>query len=257
MTCEVSMAVNDAIATLTIDNRTRANALTRSMLDALAGHLRNLDVRSDVAVVVLAGAGSNFCAGLDITEITAGRRARIVDDFIEVEDALAHCSKPTIAAVQGHCIGAGVQLAIACDLRIAARTARLAITPAKLGLVYPARSIERLVGTVGPAVTKRLLFTADMITADTALGSGLITDVVAEDEFDMAVARLAATVASRSPTTIAAAKQMTDHAASHGHVSSALHQRWRNGLDTDLAIGLAAYAAKRTPEFRAAAFPTT
>jgi enoyl-CoA hydratase/carnithine racemase len=246
----VGISVTDAIATITIDNRCHVNALTRGMLEALIGHLRTIENRCDVAVVVLTGADGNFCAGLDIEEIATDRRDRIEDYFGEVEETLACCTKPTIAAIEGHCVGGGTQLAIACDIRIATRTARLAITPAKLGLIYPTASIERLVRTVGPAATKRLIFTADTITAATAADYGLITDVVDDDDFDHAVARIAATVAHRSPATIAAAKQMTDHTAAYGYVSPSIHRRWGTAPATDLAIGLAAFADKQAPEFR-------
>ncbi|AQA23243.1 enoyl-CoA hydratase/isomerase family protein [Rhodococcus sp. MTM3W5.2] len=181
--------------------------------------------------------------------MTTETSPHVLDEFVRVEEALARCPKPTVAAIRGHCIGGGAQLAIACDLRIAAEGAQFAITPAKLGLIYPAPSVERLVRTVGPAATKRLLLTSDTIDTATALRFGLVTDVVAATDFDAAIRRIAATIASRAPATVAAAKQMVDDTATRGGVSDELSCRWTTRPNPDLAIGLAAFADRRTPDF--------
>ncbi|MEU6263150.1 enoyl-CoA hydratase/isomerase family protein [Saccharopolyspora shandongensis] len=248
----VSLDVDGAIARIIIDNAARANALNRSMLDELAGHLDTAARRADVSVIILSGAGPNFCAGLDISEIAERPVARIEEEFVRVEEILAGCPKPTIAAIRGHCVGGGVQLAIACDLRITSEQASFAITPAKLGLIYPTSSLDRLVRIIGPAATKRLIFTADAITASTALHYGLVTDVVDEEELDAAAHQIAATIATRAPTTIAAAKQMTDEAAVNGRVTDELHRRWQSAPNPDLGVGLAAFAARAKPVFGAA-----
>lgn len=243
----VTMTVTDRIAHLTIDNPRQAGALTRPMLRELRGHLDAIAHTPGVRAVVLTGTGHTFSVGLDISAITVGEES-IEHDFVDVEGALARCPKPTIAAIAGHCIGGGTQLAVACDLRIAADTARFALTPATLGLVYPADSIERLTAVIGPAATKRLLLTADTITADTALTYGLVTDVLPAAELAHATATLAATIAARSPVTVTAAKQMTDTAA-RGEVPGTLRRHWRITPNPDLPVGLAAFAAKTTPTF--------
>lgn len=248
----VTMTVADHIARIVIDNPGRVNTLTRSMLHEMHCHLDEIAGRPDVRAVILTGAHGNFCAGLDISAITAGADDSIEHDFVDVEAALARCPKPTVAAIDGHCVGGGTQLAVACDLRIASCAARLAITPAKLGIVYPPDSIERLTDVIGPAATKRLLFTADTITADTALHYGLVTDVVPAADLGAVVDRLAATIAARSPITVAAAKQMTD-AAARGEVTDTLRGHWRTVPNPDLPIGLAAFADKRAPVFRVSA----
>lgn len=245
----VRMRVAQHVARITIDNPRRANSLTRPMLGELRDCLDAVDQNPQVRVIVLAGAGKSFCAGLDIAGIAAGDPHSIEHEYVGVEEALGRCAKPTIAAIRGHCIGGGTQLAIACDLRVAADTARFAITPAKLGLIYPPDSIDRLTRVIGPAATKRLLFTADPITADAALAYGLVTDVVPEPDLDGLVDRLAATIARRSPVTIAAAKEMTNEAAARGEVSAPLRRRWRDEPNADLPAGLAAFAAKTAPVF--------
>ncbi|MGW4125985.1 enoyl-CoA hydratase/isomerase family protein [Nocardia sp. NPDC004711] len=245
----VLLTLDGAIAQITIDNRARANALNRAMLAALGAHLATVTQNADVLAVVLTGAGPNFSAGLDISEISESSDTSIEDDFVRIEETLAGCPKPTIAAIRGHCVGGATQLAAACDLRIASEQATFAITPAKLGIVYPTRSIDRLVRIIGPAATKRLIFTADTVTAKVAMHYGLVTDVVADDALATATTRLAATIASRAPITIAAAKQMADEAAAHGRVTDELHHRWLSTPNPDLSIGLAAFAARTEPVF--------
>ncbi len=245
----VRLAVEHHLARLTIDNPRRANSLTRGMLGDLRRHLDAVADDPRVRAVVLTGAGRDFCAGLDITGIRAGDPDSIEHEYVGVEAALAGCPTPTIAAVRGHCIGGGTQLAMACDLRIASDTARFSITPAKLGLVYPPDSIERLVAVAGPAAAKRLLFTAEPITAEAALGCGLITDLAADDDLDDAAARTAGLIATRSPVTIAAAKHMIHDAIRHGAVRDAVRDRWASAPNPDLPEGLAAFAAKTAPHF--------
>ncbi|MCZ4554441.1 enoyl-CoA hydratase/isomerase family protein [Rhodococcus maanshanensis] len=246
---EVTVVVDAGVATITMDNASRMNALTRPLLEALGRRIDEIGRHDGVAAVVLTGTGDNFSAGLDVSEITTETSPQVLDEFVQVEEALARCPKPIVAAIRGHCIGGGAQLAIACDLRIAAEGARFAITPAKLGLIYPAPSVERLVRTVGPAATKRLLLTSDTIDTATALRFGLVTDVVAATDFDAEIRRVASTIASRAPATVAAAKQMVDDTATRGGVSDELSCRWTTHPNPDLAIGLAAFADRRTPVF--------
>ncbi|WP_182349188.1 enoyl-CoA hydratase/isomerase family protein [Tomitella gaofuii] len=172
MHAAVTLIIEQDLARITIDNSQRANSLTQPMLGELREHIATVAGSPGVRAVIVTGAGENFCAGLDITGIRAGDPHSIEHEYVAVVKALAECPKPTVAAIRGNCIGGGTQLAVACDLRIAADTAKFAITPAKLGLVYPPDSIERLTGVVGPAAAKRLLFTTDPITASTALHYG-------------------------------------------------------------------------------------
>ncbi|OEV15777.1 enoyl-CoA hydratase, partial [Streptomyces nanshensis] len=103
---------------------------------------------------------------------------------VAAEEALAAFPKPTVAAVHGHCVGGGCQLAAACDLRFAAHDALFGITPAKLGIVYPASSTERLVRLVGPATAKFLLYSGELIDAERALRTGLVDEVHRGEELD-------------------------------------------------------------------------
>lgn len=153
----VAVEISSGVATVTLDHASRRNALTWAMLDRLSDLLSELAYDHEVSVLVLAGANGDFSSGMDIAELSSGaERGLGPADFAVVEDALAGFPKPTIAAITGYCVGGGAQLAVACDLRIAGESARLAITPTRLGVVYPASSVERLVRTLGPTVAKRL-----------------------------------------------------------------------------------------------------
>ncbi|GAA4805058.1 enoyl-CoA hydratase/isomerase family protein [Tomitella cavernea] len=227
MKAAVTLSVEQNLARVTINNPQHANSLTRPMLTELREHIATVATAPRIRAVIVTGAGANFCAGLDITGIRAGAPDSIEHDYVAVEKALAECPKPTIAAIRGHCIGGGTQLAVACDLRIAADTARFAIAPAKLGLVYP----------------------PDPIAASTALHYGLITDVCADTELDDVACRMATVIATRSPVTIAAAKQMIDDVTAHGAIREEVRSHWRRTHNADLPVGLAAFAAKTAPDF--------
>jgi enoyl-CoA hydratase/carnithine racemase len=171
----LACGVHDHVATITITNPAKRNAMTPAMWRELPRLLGALATDPAVRALVLTGAGDTFCSGADISALT-----EIGTDggslTIAADQALAAFPKPTIAAIRGHCLGGGLQLATACDLRIAADTAYFGITAAKLGIVYPATSTARLIDLVGPATTKALLFTGDLINAPNALRIDLIEE---------------------------------------------------------------------------------
>ena len=144
----------------------------------------------------------------------------------DAEAALAGLAKPTVAFISGDCIGGGCALAIDCDLRVATSDARFGITPAKLGIVYPSASLERAMHLLGPAVTKRLLFTGDLINAAEALRVGLIDEIVDTADGVERLATLTGVLAARSLLTQAATKSMVAAIKSHGHVPDDVQKHW-------------------------------
>jgi enoyl-CoA hydratase/carnithine racemase len=242
----LDVEVSDAVATILINNPGRRNAMTVAMWSALPGMLDRLAADPAVKVVILAGAGGTFCAGADINDAAAiGREG---DDSVAVlaEDALAAFPKPTIARIEGFCVGGGCQLAVACDLRFAATGSRFGIPPAKLGIVYPAVTTRRLVELVGPSAAKHLLFTADLIGVERALRIGLVDDELPADD----VLAVAHTIASRSQLTVLAAKDVIGMAA-RGDLDTARIEHWRRQAaeSTDLEEGIAAFRDRRPPRF--------
>lgn len=165
---------------------------------------------------------------------------------VAAEDALAAFPKPTLAVVRGHCVGGGCQLAAACDLRFAAEGALFGVTPAKLGIVYPATSTRRLVRLVGPATAKYLLFSGELIGTGRALLCGLADEVHPDGDLDARVAAFTELLATRSQLTQAAAKEFAD-----GPVDAARVAYWRreSAAGDELAEGVGAFLERRAPRF--------
>lgn len=249
--------VEASIGTVTIDRPEKRNALSQAMWAALPAITARLAGDPSVDVVLLRGpAGGPFSAGADIAEfetLRTGANARRYGEVVhEGVSALAGLPKPTIALVEGWCVGGGCELALACDLRVADPGARFGITPAKLGLVYSATSTARLVDAVGPAAAKHILFTGDLLSAEEALRVGLVTSVSATVEADAYA--LARTIAERAAVTVRAAKTLVGRIVDgHRGEDEVAHRLYEESYDSpEYAEGVAAFLAKRPPDFAAA-----
>jgi enoyl-CoA hydratase/carnithine racemase len=206
----IRVAVDGAVATLTIDNPAKRNAMTADMWRAVPALLADLEADRQVKVVVVEGAGGTFCAGADIGDAAAIAAGGEDSVAVRAEQALAAFPKPTIARIDGFCVGGGCQLAVACDLRFAAADSRFGITPAKLGIVYPATTTRRLTALIGPARAKLLLFTGELIDAATAERIGLVDAVLPAAALAAGVRDTAATISARSQLSVRAAKSIID-----------------------------------------------
>ncbi|MEU6195781.1 enoyl-CoA hydratase-related protein [Streptomyces sp. NPDC047061] len=235
--------VGNAVATVVIGNPAKRNAMTAEMWRALPPLLDALAADPAVRALVLTGEGGTFCAGADISTLR-GSSAEAQTLAVAAEEALAAFPKPTLAAVRGHCVGGGSQLAAACDLRFAEEGALFGVTPAKLGIVYPAASTRRLVSLVGPATTKYLLFSGELIDTERALRTGLVDEVLPEGELDKRVAEFTRTLAARSQLTQAAAKEFAD-----GRTDRDAHWAEQARGSGDTAEGVAAFLERRQPRF--------
>lgn len=242
------------VATIWLNRPSKRNAMSYSMWASLEKAALQLGADAEVRVVVLRGCGEHFCAGADITELNV-QRGDGERSFSEVnlaaETALARLPKPTVAFISGDCIGGGCGLAIDCDLRIATGNARFGITPAKLGIVYPTASLERATHLLGPAVTKRMLFTGELITGEEAQRIGLVDEVVDAAEGDGRLATLTGVLAARSLLTQAATKSMVAGVMAHGQVPQAVQSYWNEVAAgaPDRAEGIAAFVEKRSAHF--------
>lgn len=249
---ELRLDIADRIATLTIDRPARRNAMSYQMWSALPDLMARVQV-SGARVLVLRG-GDNFCAGADISEFTTLRNgpegARRYGAAVRTgERAIAGVVVPTIASISGFCIGGGCEIALACDLRVAASNARFGITPAKLGIVYSFTSTKQLVDAVGPAWAKQILFTGDLIDAPTALRIGLVNEV--HDDAAARVAELAATIADRATVSVHGAKRIVQAITSgQDEENDDVRALYETAVRSDeYAEGVAAFLAKRTPNF--------
>ncbi len=171
-----------AVARLMLDRPEARNAIPAA---GWAGLARAVGDAADSRLLIVSGAGGAFCAGADLADFPAFRedeaaRIRFREEMRGALDRLRDLPVPTIALIEGPCYGAGVALAMACDIRVAGAGARFAITPAKIGISYPQEDVHRLVALVGPGQASRLLFTADSIDAEEALRIGLVEQIGGE-----------------------------------------------------------------------------
>jgi enoyl-CoA hydratase/carnithine racemase len=249
----LSLAVDGLVATLTIDRPAKRNAMSYEMWSALPDLLGKVAADDSVRALVIRGT-DHFSAGADISEFTTLRAdpdgARRYGAAVHAgERAIATLPKPTIAAVRGVCVGGGCEIALACDLRVAAADARFGITPAKLGIVYNATSTKRLVDAVGPAWARQILFTAEIIDAATALRIGLVNELCADP-----VARasaLAETMAARSQVSVHGAKTIIDRITEGLPIEDeTVHALYESSVrSADYAEGVQAFLEKRPPRF--------
>ncbi|MGW5662467.1 enoyl-CoA hydratase/isomerase family protein [Streptomyces sp. NPDC003758] len=235
--------VADGVATVVIHHPAKRNAMTAAMWETLPPLLDALAADPTVRVLVLTGEGGTFCAGADISTLqdSPEEAQRLA---VLAEEALAAFPKPTLAAVRGHCVGGGAQLAAACDLRFAEEGALFGVTPAKLGIVYPASATRRLAALVGPATTKYLLFSGELIDAGRALRTGLVDELLPEGELDKRVTEFTSVLAARSQLTQAAAKEFAN---GRTHREAYWMEQARGSGDT--AEGVAAFLERRAPRF--------
>jgi enoyl-CoA hydratase/carnithine racemase len=257
VTAALRVEQSGPVATIVIDNARRRNALNQDMWRQFAPLLDRLAADPSVKVVVVRGAGGNFSAGADISDLLAilhdpDSGAHDGGHVTAGENALANFPKPTIAAIDGYCIGGAWQIAGACDIRIATDTATLGITPAKVGIVYPLSGIERLVRLAGPATAKYLLLTGDFITANEARDLGLLAKVVPEKGFWDDIQEFAERLATRSQLSTQAMKQIVDAIAANDPAVPAISNYWQDQMaaSREADEGIGAFLAKREPDFR-------
>jgi len=241
------------VARLTISNPGKRGALDRPLLDALAAALAGLDARC----VLLTGEGRAFCAGYDIEALM--REGYDDGDGHPFPAALAAIEAypfPVVAALNGYAIGGGLELAIACDLRIAADTIQLGMPPAKLGVVYAHAGLNRFLSAIGAARTRELFLTGRRIDAATAERWGLVNEVVEAEALEAAALALAAEIAANAPLSLrgnkAAIRALVAAAgALDPATAAALDAERRFAFESeDLREGLRAFGEKRPPEWR-------
>lgn len=259
MTPEFRLTRRGEVAELTIDRPSKRNAMSFQMWSALPEIAASVDADASVKVLIVRGEGSHFCAGADIGEFAELRStpeaARRYSETVQSATRALHTmAKPSVAMIHGYCIGGGCELALACDLRFADTTARFAITPAKLGIVYDFVSTRRLALTTSPSFAKRMLFSAEQFSAQDALRAGLIDELLAPDELEKATYAFAETVAGRSQVSVRGAKRLTEKAmAGLAEPDDEVAALFLESVSSDdYREGVEAFLAKRPPNFRGA-----
>ena len=243
---------------VTFNNPARMNALNTSMWASLPGIIEDAQNNEAVRVVILRGAGGKaFSAGADISEFGSARTGNAAKEYDELNHAafgaVMRCAKPTIAMIEGYCMGGGLELALVCDFRYAAENARFAITPAKLGLGYSFSDVQRLVAILGAGSARKLLLTGRMHDAIEAVGLGLVDAVMAPTALDESVEALATALSENAPLTLRALKAALIEA---GRPAPEQDREYIQQLvdrchaSEDFKEGQLAFSEKRPPRFK-------
>jgi len=249
----------DGIGWMVFNNPERHNAVSLEMWEAAIGIIADFRRDAAVRVIVVCGAGEkSFISGADISKFDDERAEQ---DAVSRYDAategaysaLLTAPKPTIAMIQGYCIGGGANLAVCCDLRICSENAKFAIPAAKLGLGYGYTRVSRLLDVVSPAFAKEIFFTARHFTAEEARIMGLVNRVVPQAELEAYVTDYARQIAANAPLTVASIKQIVGEAVKDPETRDiGLCDRLvRECFESqDYAEGRRAFAEKRQPVFQ-------
>lgn len=249
--------IDDHIGELVLSQPKRRNALNSAMWAGLPGILSTAENTKGIKVLIVRGDGDHFASGADISEFetlyaTEKSAKKISDDIAAGFKALAEFPHPVIAMVRGACVGGGCGLALCCDLRIADTTSKFAITPNKLGLVYPFSDIQRLIETVGMPNAKDILFSARLVQSEEAHNMGLINQLHAPDELENAVMEYAKNISSLSTQSAKTTKKMFG-AHHHGQRAETIEsEAWflAGFSSRDFQEGYKAFLEKRKPDFK-------
>lgn len=260
MSGKVTVSHDGPVATVTLSNPAKKNALNPKLLKDLCRAFEGL-AEGDVRCVILRGEGDEaFCAGYDITQIPAGGsgEAQVLlssnpfDDMIRTVESFP---APVVAMLNGFAFGGGLELAIACDIRIASESASFGMTPAKLGIIYRPAGLMRFVNAIGLPATKELFYTARRIGIRRAKEIGLVNRACPPEELSQVVAEVAREIAGNAPLSIRGSKRILAMCmefrglpSSEAEEAEALIRRCMDS--EDLAEGKAAFQEKRTARFR-------
>ncbi len=250
----------EAVARLTLNNSEKRNPLDHEVLDALAEALPQLAAGIETRCVLITGAGRAFSAGYDIGAIPdqsfeRDAEALVAHPFHAAMEAVSAHPYPVVAAINGHSLGGGLELAVRCDVRVCASEAKLGMPPAKLGLIYGHTGLERFIDVIGVAGTKELFLTGRTIDSERALEMGLVNQTVPAAELEATALELAAEIASNAPLSMTGNKHAIETLARSGRLTpeqeaELVELRRSCFASEDFREGIRAFAEKRKPEWR-------
>lgn len=255
---QIDIEINGSIGWILFNSPDKLNSLNKNMWQQLPEKLNELEADDRVRVIVLRGAGEKaFSAGADISEFATMRQGDAAAHYNKLNNeafvALQNCSKPTIAMVQGFCLGGGFLLALSVDLRVASTSAQFSLPPAKLGLGFDVRWISPLLKLIPAHLAKEMLFTADRYDAEAGLRMGFLNEVVGADELYDHTVSLAEKIGGNAPMTILNVKRAIDELARNDHhvdfekLDAMAAQCYSS---EDYEEGRRAFAERRAPIFK-------
>jgi enoyl-CoA hydratase len=249
------LRIDDGVAVITINRPEKRNALSAAVRRELLSALDQLREAAEARVVVLTGSGDKaFIAGADITEFAQRTpvQQRAVMEERRIFDAVAEFPKPVIAMINGFALGGGCELALACDMRIAARSARLGQPEIKLGIIPGGGGTQRLPRLIGVGSAMRLILTGELISAEEAVRLGLVDVMVEDDDLATRTFEIARAMAAQSPLTLRLAKTAIRAAEEMPQAARLAFERElfiTSFGSSDKREGVAAFLEKRAPNF--------
>ena len=250
----------DAVARLTIRNPGKRNALDHEILDAIATAMADLDDGIETRCVIIQGSKGMFSAGYDIgdipDEVFAEEAERLVaHPFSRAIEAVERFPFPTLAAINGHALGGGLELAVTCDLRVAAAGMKLGMPPAKLGLIYSHTGIQKFLDTVGAARTRELFFIGRNVTAERAEEINLVHETVPRDDIERHAVEIAVEIAANAPVSLNGNKRIITELLTFPRLSEKLERevielRLSSFRTEDFREGVRAFGEKRKPRWQ-------
>lgn len=256
----ILMKESGRVCTLSLNRPEKKNSLSLELVEALVKALNELARRSDVPVLVIRGAGDEaFCAGFDIHALPAAGQTTEAVETIRPVETLFQCvvdyPMPVIAMINGAAFGAGCELAVCCDIRVAADDARLGMPPARLGLVYPWTGLRRFVQTIGLRSTKEILFTGRTYRGQRLIELGLVEHVVPHAELEPFVIQLAEEIAGNAPLVLRGIKRILNLLLQSQGLGPVGVEEARSLVaqalaSEDLREGQCAFLEKRRPTFK-------
>jgi enoyl-CoA hydratase len=269
----LSIERTGAVATLWLDRPEKLNALHRGLWQSIPDAVASLDADAEVRVIVLAGRGKAFCAGIDLMdhapglagggslsgrgESVVGKRLALLEDIRRYQhtvSSLANTNKPVIAAVHGACIGAGMDLITACDIRLAAAGAKFSVRETRIAMVADVGTLQRLPRVIGDGPARELIFTGCDVDAERALAIGLVNDVLPDvGTLHERAQALAQEIAANSPLAVQGSKQVLGQSRRR-EVAAELEYvaLWNTAFlhSDDLGEAMNAFIQRRKAEFK-------
>ena len=258
ITDQLIVSKGNGVGTIKFNNQARRNAMTFEMWEGLGIVVEDFNTDPDVRVIVVSGEGGKaFCAGADISQFAEKRSS---EDAVAIYNAatdnstqlLATAAKPTIAKIEGFCIGGGMGIAMCCDIRIANDQATFAVPAAKLGLGYRGDGLKRLVDVVGPSFSKEIFYTARQFTAQEALTMGLVNRIIPRSILSSYVDDYTKTIVGNAPMTVSAARVVINELMKGNNYDEALADKAVDDCfaSEDYKEGRTAFMEKRAPIFK-------